>query len=29
MRDDNLQICRFKDHHVFFLVHFRRKKGTR
>ena len=25
MRDDNLQICRFKDHHVFFLVHFRRK----
>jgi hypothetical protein len=25
MRDDNLQICRFKDVHVFCLVHFRRR----
>ena len=26
MRDDNLEICRFKDDHVFCLVHFRRKQ---
>ena len=25
MRDDNLQICRFKDVHVFCLVHFHRR----
>ena len=25
MRDDNLEICRFDDDHVFCLVHFRRK----
>ena len=25
MRDDNLEICRFKDDHVFCLVHFHRK----
>ena len=25
MRDDNLEICRLKDDHVFCLVHFRRK----
>jgi hypothetical protein len=25
MRDDNLEICRLKDDHVFGLVHFRRK----
>ena len=25
MRDDNLEIFRFKDDHVFYLVHFHRK----
>jgi hypothetical protein len=29
MRDDNLEIIRFKEDHVFCLVHFRRKKKKR